>query len=62
MKLCILWNEEVSAAGTYFQYIMRNEVHILVIVFVHEGLFFVKKDKKIAILKVTTLKKGLTIQ
>ena len=62
MKLCILWNEEVSAAGTYFQYIMRNEVHILVIVFVHEGLFFVKKDKIIAILKVTTLKKGLTIQ
>ena len=62
MKLCILWNEEVSAAGTYFQYIMRNEVHILVIVFVHEGLFFVKKDKIIVILKVTTLKKGLTIQ
>ena len=62
MKLCILWNEEVSAAGTYFQYIMRNEVHILVIVFVHEGLFFVKKDKIMAILKVTTLKKGLTIQ
>ena len=60
MKL--LRNQEVSAAGTYFQYIMRNEVHILVIVFVHEGLFFVKKDKKIAILKVTTLKKGLTIQ
>ena len=62
MKLCILWNEEVSVAGTYFQYIMRNEVHILVIVFVHEGLFFFKKDKRIAILKVTTLKKGLTIQ
>ena len=60
MKL--LRNQEVSAAGTYFQYIMRNEVHILVIVFVHEGLFFVKKDKRIAILKVTTLKKGLTIQ
>ena len=62
MKLCILWNEEVSAAGTYFQYIMRNEVHILVIVLVHEGLFFFKKDKRTAILKVTTLKKGLTIQ
>ena len=62
MKLCILWNEEVSAAGTYFQYIIRNEVHILVIVFVHEGLFFFKKDKRRAIPKVTTLKKGLTIQ
>ena len=43
MKL--LRNEEVSAAGTYFQYITRNELHIRVIVFVHEGLFFVKKDK-----------------
>ena len=41
---------------------IRNEVHILVIVFVHEGLFFFKKDKRRAILKVTTLKKGLTIQ
>ena len=27
MKL--LRNEEVSAAGTYFQYITRNELHIL---------------------------------
>ena len=43
MKL--LRNEEVSAAGTYFQYITRNELHIRVIVFVHEGLLFVKKDK-----------------
>ena len=50
MKL--LGNEEVSAAGTYFQYITRNELHIRVIVFVHEGLFLLRRIKIRAILKV----------